>query len=455
MSLLALEQNFRERGSELALLTPEPVTFAELARRSRERARQFAGYRRVALALPNGPEYIEVLLGLMWAGVTAAPLNGALPEAALAEEVERLQADVLLRPGMTLEPRGPERIPEADDPAVFLHTSGTTSLPKGVALTHRAIQASIEHIGATYRLTPADRSLLVMPLFHVHGLLAGLLAPLAAGGSVSVQQPRFSASQFWKEAPGCTYYTAVPTIHQILLARADADGALRGAFRFIRSSSSSLAPDLLAQLEARFEAPLIEAYGMTEACHQMTSNPLPPGERRAGSVGLPTGTEVAILDEHGHPTELGEACVRGDNVIRSYWENPEADRRSFFGDWFRTGDQGRLTAGGYLELTGRLKELINRGGEKLSPLKIDAVLLGHPAVAQAVSFGVPDPKYGEEVYAAAVLRGPAEPEAILDWARERLAPFEVPRRLVVVEELPKTATGKVQRLQMARLLGLG
>ena len=449
MSLLALEQQVLARGSQIALLAPEPITYAELARRARTRARECAGYGRVALILPNGAEFVETFLGLIWSGAAAAPLNPQQTEAELAAQLAELAPDAVLRPGDRLTPRGPER---AGDTALFLHTSGTTSRPKGVALSHANLEASLEHIRATYDLTEQDRSLVVMPLFHVHGLLAGLLAVLAAGGSAVVPE-RFSASQFWQLAQGCSYYTAVPTIHQILLARADQDGAPRGSFRFIRSCSSALAPSVQAALERRLEAPVVEAYGMTEAAHQMTSNPLPPGQRKPGTVGQPTGVEVSILDESGQPTSQGEICVRGPNVIRGYWENPEADARSFFGDWFRTGDQGRLDDG-YLTLTGRLKELINRGGEKISPLPIDQTLLAHPAVKAAVTFGVPDAKYGEVVYAAVELKAPTGEDELLRWCRERLAAFEVPVRVLVVEALPHTPTGKLQRLKMAELLGL-
>jgi oxalate---CoA ligase len=336
---------------------------------------------------------------------------------------------------------------------LFLHTSGTTSRPKGVPLTHGNLMASITNIAATYQLTPRDRSPIVMPLFHVHGLIGATLSTLYTGGAVVVPA-RFSAGTFWQTASryDVTWYSAVPTIHQILLGRADQDNAPRGGLRFIRSCSSALAPSVFHQMEERFGAPVLEAYGMTEAAHQMASNPLPPGPRKPGFVGKGTVVDIVIRDDQGRALPAGaqgEVTIRGHNVMHGYMNNPEANQSAFWHGYFRTGDQGVLDESGYLALTGRLKELINRGGEKISPLEVDAALLEHHAVAEAVSFAAPDAKYGEEVHAAVVLKGTATPAEIQAHCQTRLADFKVPKVIHITEAVPRTATGKVQRRHVA------
>ncbi|KAJ1933890.1 Peroxisomal-coenzyme A synthetase, partial [Linderina pennispora] len=274
--------------------------------------------------------------------------------------------------------------PQADDVALLLHTSGTTGRPKAVPLTHANIARSMLNISNTYKLTSIDRSFIVMPLFHVHGLIGATLSTLYTGGSVVVP-PRFSASHFWPEfiATKANWYSAVPTIHQILL-RHELPSPMP-QIRFIRSCSSALAPTVLHQLEEKLGAPVLEAYAMTEASHQMCSNPLPPAVHKPGSVGLPQGVELTILDDDGNETKLGEVCIRGPNVTEGYLNNPEANAKSFTAEshWFRTGDQGYIDEDGYVVLTGRIKELINRGGEKISPLELDAVLLKCPGVTEA------------------------------------------------------------------------
>ena len=301
-----------------------------------------------------------------------------------------------------------------------------------------------------------------MPLFHIHGLIAATLSSLAAGASVSCT-PGFNAFRFfgWFDEARPSWYTAVPTMHQAILALAGRHGdtIARGRLRFVRSSSSSLPPQVMEELEATFGVPVIEAYGMTEAAHQMASNPLPPRPHFAGSVGIAAGPEIAIMDDGGRllaPGDLGEVVIRGRNVTDGYENNPDANAKAFADGWFRTGDQGVLDAEGYLRLTGRLKELINRGGEKISPLEVDVVLMDHPAVAQCVTFGVPHDKLGEDVAAAVVLRDGAAvtDHALRDFLGERLAPFKVPRRILFLDEIPKGATGKLQRIGLAEKLGL-
>ncbi len=350
----------------------------------------------------------------------------------------------------------------AADIALVLHTSGTTARPKIVPLSNANVAASAGHIAETLALAPGDACLNIMPLFHIHGLIAAVTASLAGGAAVSCT-PGFSAFRFfeWLEEVKPSWYTAVPTMHQAILMRArhHLDAARAAHLRFIRSSSASLPPQVMAELEQVFGAPVIEAYGMTEAAHQMASNPLPPRARKPGAVGLAAGPEVAIMDEGGKLLprgEIGEVVIRGPNVTAGYDNNPEANARAFTDGWFRTGDQGVLDPEGYLNLTGRLKELINRGGEKISPLEVDTVLMDHPAVAQCVTFALPHPVLGEEVATAIVLREnvQATEQEIRDFAGIHLAAFKVPRKVLFLDEIPKGATGKMQRIGLAEKLGL-
>lgn len=449
----------------------------------------------VAIVLPNGPEMAVAFLAIS-AGATTAPLNPAYTADEFDFYLQDLAARLLVVEAGSASPavaaarrRG---IPVAElvvpagaaagcfqlrgtagaaarpgpaaagDVALVLHTSGTTSRPKIVPLTHANVCASAGHIAASLALTPADRCLQVMPLFHIHGLIAALLSSLHAGASVCCT-PGFNALQFFGQLQEVrpTWYTAVPTMHQAILARAqrNREAIATVPLRFIRSSSASLPPQVMVELEATFGCPLIEAYGMTEAAHQMTSNPLPPRGRFAGSVGVAAGPEVAVMDESGRllgAGETGEVVIRGPNVTAGYRGNPAANAAAFTDGWFRTGDQGVLDAQGYLRLTGRLKEIINRGGEKISPREVDEVLLDHPAVAQVVTFAVPHPMLGEDVAAAVVLRpGAAVTEQELrKFVGARLADMKVPRKVVFLEEIPKGATGKLQRIGLAAKLGL-
>ncbi|KAL4431652.1 hypothetical protein ABPG77_001494 [Micractinium sp. CCAP 211/92] len=465
----------------------------------------------VTIAEPNTVEFVVAFLGTTLARAVAAPLNQNYRQDEFKFYMEDAQSKLLVVgragneaaegaaklaeggipclglavapggaggavPTLSVEPRsegysvtaagedkweGLEDLPRPDDVALFLHTSGTTSRPKGVPLSHANLAASLDNIKQTYEFTPEDRSLLVMPLFHVHGLMAGLLSPLAAGAAVILPAAgRFAASTFWQDAVehGATFYTAVPTMHQILLARAEQDypAASPPPLRVIRSCSSALAAATLEKLEATFKAPVLEAYAMTEASHQMTSNPLPQhGPHKPGSVGKPQGSvQVCILNEQCKPVptgQVGEVCIRGPNVTAGYKNNPKANEEAFAGGWFHTGDQGRLDEEGYLTLTGRIKELINRGGEKISPIEVDGALLAHPAVAEAVSFAAPDEKYGEVVAAAVVLteegkkQGDGVEEDIKAFVGKRLSAFKVPTRVFVTDALPKGPTGKISR----------
>jgi acyl-CoA synthetase (AMP-forming)/AMP-acid ligase II len=439
---------------------------------------------RVGMALPNGLPTIVGFLAASMAG-TAAPLNPAYKEDEFRFYLDDTRAQLLLLPPDGAEdarraagnrvpiltasmdatgvvslagaPAGvPIDPPRLDDVALILHTSGSTGRPKRVPLSHANLSISTQNVARSYGLGPGDVSLCVMPLFHVHGLVASTLATLATGGTVVVPA-KFNPLSFWRVARdyGVTWYSAVPTLHQLLLARVEA-GAPRppGAekLRFIRSCSASLPPPVMHDLESAFGAPVLEAYGMTEAAHQMASNPLPPGERKPGSVGMGTDVRISIMDASGRhlkPGERGEVVIQGPNVITGYESNPEANATSFTDGWFRTGDQGFLDEAGYLTLVGRLKELINRGGEKISPREIDEVLLAHPAVAEAVCFGVPHPTWGEEVAAAVVLRGAATEPELLAYCREHLSDYKRPKQVHITNAIPRTATGKIQRRVVA------
>ena len=444
---------------------------------------------RVATYLPNGLPAIVSFLAASVAG-TAAPLNPGYREDEVAFYLEDTSAKVLLCPAdataalkaaetrgvpvyaLEMDSTGYVRIagapsgktasaPTAEDVALILHTSGSTGRPKRVPILHGNMAASTHNIKEHYSLSPQDVSLCVMPLFHVHGLVASTLSTLLSGGTVVVPN-KFSPLSFWRTVrdTGATWYSAVPTIHNLLLARAG-DNRPAGAegLRFIRSCSASLPPEMMERMERVFGVPVLEAYGMTEASHQMASNPQPPSARKAGSVGPGTGVKIGIMDEAGNllpQGERGEVVIQGPNVVPGYENNPEANEKSFVKGWFRTGDQGFLDEDGYLTLTGRLKEMINRGGEKIGPREIDEVLLSHPDVAEAVAFGVPHPGWGEEVAAAIVLKEGTDAAAgeasVMAFCKERLADFKCPKKIYVTSAIPRTATGKIQRGAVAKAL---
>ncbi len=453
---------------------------------------------RVAIVLKNGPEMAASFLAVA-CGTTSAPLNPAYradefefylsdlkakaliveqgsdsPAVGVAEKLGITIIELIATPekgagSFTLNKRGNKKLKlkeggwaQPDDVALILHTSGTTSRPKIVPLSQRNVSVSAGNIAQSLQFTNKDRGLNIMPLFHIHGLIAGTLAPLSQGGYLFCS-PGFNALKFfsWMEECKPNWYTAVPTMHQTILTRAGQNKATieKYPLRFIRSSSSSLPTQVIREIEEVFKAPMIEAYGMTEASHQMCSNPLPPKARKPGAVGIAAGPEVAIMDDKGNllkAGDIGEIVIRGDNVTKGYENNPSANASAFTKGWFRTGDQGVMDKDGYVTLTGRLKEIINRGGEKISPVEVDEVLMDHPAVLQVVTFAVPHEKLGEEVGAAVVLREgmTATDQEIRAFAATKLADFKVPRKIVILAEIPKGATGKLQRIGMAQKLGL-
>ncbi|WP_214103797.1 AMP-binding protein [Acrocarpospora catenulata] len=438
----------------------------------------------VAIYCDNRPEFVLALLAAWAAGVAAVPID---PQLSGAETGARLAAagagDIVLprhlrdsypgdacpawvididaergevavtgiRPGEAAQGRDHD-----PDLALLMFTTGSTGTAKIVPLSHANLAASVDGIVSTYRLGPGDATLVVMPLYHGHGLVAGLLATLASGGAVYLPAAgRFSAHRFWDEIVDAkaTWYTAVPTVHQILLARAVTDypAAAPPALRFIRSSSAPLAPSVLRRTEERFHAPMIPAYGMTETSHQAASNPLPrDGVRKDTSVGVPTGLHVRIVTSDGKPAgigETGEVCVRGPALTKGYFRDPQATAAAFVDGWFHTGDLGHLDADGYLFLSGRIKDMINRGGEKIAPQTVEAALLSHPAVQDALAFPVPDAKYGEEVNSAVVLRPGrhASQDELREHCRGRLAAFEIPKKIYFLDRFPRTTKGDVDR----------
>jgi len=456
---------------------------------------------RVAIVLPNSPEMATAFVTIAQTATTA-PLNPAYRQEEYEFYLEDLQAKVLVVaddddgpavaaaqkfgvPVLRLsfnnsDPAGhftlsaadkigdcDSTCPTEDDVALILHTSGTTSRPKIVPLLQSNVFASANNVRASLALTQDDRCLNVMPLFHIHGLIAAVSGSLAAGGQIWCA-PGFNALRFFAQLDDArpTWYTAVPTMHQTILTRADRNKDIieRADLRFLRSSSASLPAPVMEELTEVFNAPVIEAYGMTEAAHQMCSTPLPPRAQKPGAVGVAAGPEVRTANETKNELlgigQTGEIVISGPNVTPGYEGNPTANADNFFvvdgKRWFRTGDQGAFDDEGYLSLTGRLKEIINRGGEKISPLEVDAVLLGHPEIAQIVCFAVPHPKLGEEIAAAAVLSEGSELQEkdIRAYAAEHIADFKVPRSIVLLDEIPKGATGKIQRIGMAEKLGL-
>ncbi|KAI1629787.1 hypothetical protein EDD37DRAFT_655602 [Exophiala viscosa] len=507
MGAATLSTSFSETSSATAIIVPSEhdalhVSYSQLTRDILEFQSKLAqlGIKHadaVSIALPNSYEFIVAFLATSYQRAIAAPLNPAYKQSEFEFYIEDLSSSVILiprgdyakdgpavkaarkfeaaiaecyldgsRPVLEIKEKGKlagiqaQRISQAQpaDVALVLHTSGTTGRPKAVPLTHLNLTRTMQNILNTYELTAGDRTMLVMPLFHVHGLLAGFLAPLKAGGSVIVPRA-FSARSFWRDfvTHKANWFTAVPTIHQILLR--NPPPSPKPQIRFIRSCSSPLSPKTFAELEATYGAPVLEAYAMTEAAHQMTSNPLPhKGKRKPGSVGIGQGVEVNILDDQGDEVPqgmAGEISIKGENVTSGYINNEKANKEAFTkGGFFRTGDQGKKDEDAYVIITGRIKELINRGGEKISPIELDHIISTSPELSEAVSFAIPSELYGQEV-GVAVVPKPGKnvtEDSITQFVASKTAKFKIPSRVWILQEIPKTATGKIQRRKVAESL---
>lgn len=487
-----LSSSFSDTSADTAIIVPNnpPLTFSfkQLSADILEFQSKLADLGinhgdAVSIALPNTYEFIVSFLATSYQRAIAAPLNPAYKQDEFEFYIDDLSSALTLVPRGSFEKEGSavraarkykaaiaecyldgskvvldvkERgklaqsqaqsvsQAEPEDVALVLHTSGTTGRPKAVPLTHRNLTRTMMNIQNTYELTPKDRTMLVMPLFHVHGLLCGFLAPLRSGGSVIVP-PAFSAKSFWQDfsTHKANWYTAVPTIHQILLKNPPPNP--KPEIRFIRSCSSPLSPKTFYELEKTYSAPVLEAYAMTEASHQMTSNPLPhKGKRQPGSVGIGQGVEVKILDQEGKEVAQGseaEICIRGENVTKGYLNNEKANKEAFTaGGFFRTGDQGKKDEDGYVFITGRIKELINRGGEKISPIELDNVITGNPDVSEAVSFAIPSEMYGQEVGVAIVPKPgkSVKEQDIIAYVASKTAKFKKPSRVSFVFALRRS-----------------
>ena len=473
-----------------------PLTYAKLLSQIqtvRESLNAFGLSRgdRVVIVVDNGPEMAVAFMALA-SCVTAVPLNPAYRADEFRFYLSRLNAKALLVKAedetevrqvahdlglMTIDlvpqqhaeagllelrwnssgPLNKTESPQGDDVALILHTSGTTSAPKIVPLTHENICAQARNNRISLQLNAGDTCLNIMPLFHSTGLVGVVLSSLISGASV-VCPPGFYAPQFfdWLEEFQPTWFTAVPSMHQAIVARARITGQDKvvSTLRFIRSSSTALSQQLMTQLEQLFGVPVIESYGMTE-CGMIACNPLPPQQRKTRSAGIPTIIELRIADQNGRDTGVkaeGEITVRGACVVSKYEEDARVNEELFAGGWFRTGDQGFIDEDGFVFITGRLKEIINRGGEKIAPLEVDQALLEHPSVTQAVTFPVKNDLLGEEVAAAVVTNGHISETELREFVFSRLAAFKVPRQILIVEEIPKGSFGKLQRSRLAELL---
>jgi acyl-CoA synthetase (AMP-forming)/AMP-acid ligase II len=478
-----------------------PISYRDLDRLVDELAEQLtqAGLLagdRAGLRAHSNAEFVVGLLAASRAELVVVPLDPALPAAdqraritAAGGRVVLVDGDAPGETGETTLPHWPISVTASGDGAITAHlytdqalsapsaepdglrsddalimfTGGTTGAPKMVPWTHDNIASSVGNVVSGYRLGPDDATVAVMPLFHGHGLIAALLSTLASGGAVLLPaRGRFSAHTFDDDlhAAHATWFTAVPTIHQILLGRKDIDAESgRGRLRFIRSCSAALNPETAEALQTTFAAPVLSAYGMTEATHQMAST-TEDEKATAGLVGSSTGVQVRIVGDDGQacpPDAVGEIWVRGRTVVRGYLANPSATEQTFTDGWLHTGDLGSLSEAGELTLRGRIKELINRGGEKISPERVEGVLAGHPNVLEAAVFGVPDRLYGETVGAAVVPDQSAPPTVaeLAEFCRERLAAFEVPASIALTDELPHTAKGSVDRRAVADRFGKG
>ena len=490
-------ENQNDEGIAITSTENSPLIYGDLKTLINNISRQLSANEitnknRAAIVLPNGPYMATSFLAIS-SYMSAAPLNpnykaeefefylrdlkpkilivehnSKNPAVAVANKLKIPVCEIKTKEGAPsgmfdlFENNKDFNLPNEEDEALVLHTSGTTSRPKIVPLSNKNIFSSSENISLSLELGEKDHCLNIMPLFHIHGLIAVLASSMKVGASVCASSG-FNALKFLDLAKSekITWYSGVPTMHQAILMRADKNLELAKnlKLRFLRSSSASLPPAVFEKLNKVFECPVIEAYGMTEATHQMTSNPLPPNKQKPGLVGIPAGPEVCIMNEEGktlNQREEGEICIKGPNVTLGYENNTEANKKSFSNGWFRTGDQGYFDQDGYLKISGRLKEIINKGGEKISPLEVDNILIDHPLIEQAVCFGYEDKMLGEEIAAAIIIKeGQNCSETdIKNYAEKKLAKFKIPKKIFFVNEIPKGATGKLQRNVLAKNFGL-
>ncbi len=489
-----------QQNDDLIFLTSEKnerLSYGEFKIFNEKISRQLAATNiinsdRAAIVLPNGPLMASSFLSIS-SYMSAAPLNPLYKQEEFEFYLNDLKPKFLLvepnskslaviaaknlnipvfemkisdnQPLGTFELFDKEtdyKNPNDYDEALVLHTSGTTSRPKIVPLSNLNIFTSAVNISKSLKLTTEDHCLNIMPLFHIHGLIAVLSASAKVGASICASNG-FNALKFLDlaETQNITWYSGVPTMHQAILLRAqkNSDKAKKLNLRFIRSSSASLPPSIFEQLNDIFETPVIEAYGMTEATHQMASNPLPPAIQKPGLVGMPAGPEICIMNDKNEKLpkgKIGEICIKGDNVTNGYENNPEANKQSFVNNWFRTGDEGFFDEDGYLKISGRLKEIINKGGEKISPLEVDNILMDFPPIDQALCFGYKDKMLGEDIAVAIKLKEnkSCTEDDIKSYANEKLAKFKIPKKIFIVKDIPKGATGKLQRIGLAKKFGL-
>jgi long-chain acyl-CoA synthetase len=495
-SVHALIERQAERAPDAvyatSLVSGETLRCGELARSCRRvgallRSHGLSPGDTVSLVMPNGLQTLRLLLGEMHAGVIVNPVNLlAQPEQmrhvlahsdcrlvcvapewearvrTLIAGLDRAVAVWVADPdGDTLPGEAAElaaAAPPHDAVALLMYTSGTTGLPKGVMLTQASLAANAHAVGREHGLGAGDRVLAVLPLFHINAFVVTMLAPLAHGGSLAMAA-KFSAARFWSQAAGCTWINLVPTMISYLLEGETPPRALTAAIRFCRSASAALPPEHHRAFEAKFGIGIVETMGLTETAAPSFSNPIDASRRKLGSVGRASGGEARVIDASLQPVAAGvtgELAVRGPHVMRGYYKNDDATRAAFTPDgWLRTGDLGHQDADGFFFVTGRLKELIIKGGENIAPREIDEALLAHPAVLDAAAVGIPDPHYGQEILACVVLRAGAvcSEDELRAFCIEHLGPFKTPKRLRFVAELPRGPSGKVQRLKLLELPG--
>lgn len=465
---------FPESGAEITWseLRDTAIHFAQTLT-----SRDVAPGESVAVIGPNSRETVCAFYGVVYGGFRAVMINLAAGRDAIAYALEHSEAryayvhpdvaDVFMAvenkriEALSLEATGHSELHEvsAEDHALLMYTSGTTGRPKGVVHSHASLLAGGWTTVIAHRLAPQDRGFCILPIYHINGLCVTLMGSLVSGGSLAMVE-RFSASQFWAQAERAkvTWFSGVPTIISHLLhGEAEPDTACRERLRFGRSASSALAVETQAAFESRFDVPIIETMGLTETAAQILSNPLPPATRKIGSPGIAYGCEVQIQNDEGQAVATGseaEIVVRGPNVMLEYLKNPEATENTFRGDWLRTGDLGRMDGDGYVFVTGRLKELIIKGGENIAPREVDEALYTHPDVVEAAAFARCCTRYGETVEAAVRVRegSTLESDELIQICRDRLGGFKSPDQIHFMLELPKGPSGKIQRLKLADIL---